>query len=58
MVNADKPTILETMEVNINRAINEIRPVILEKVVKSWTDRMRFVTISHGGPILEITFKT
>ena len=34
MVYADKPTTLEALEVNINRAIDEIRPEILEKVVK------------------------
>ena len=58
MVYADKPTSLKALEVNINRPINEIRPKLLEKVVKNWTDQMRFVTISRGGHIPEIIFKT
>ena len=58
MVYADKPTTLKALEANINRAINEIRPEILDKVVKNWTDRMRLVTISHGGHMPEIIFKT
>ena len=41
MVYPDKPIILEVLEVNINRTINKIKPEILEKVVKNWTDRMR-----------------
>ena len=35
MVCTDKPTTLEALKVNINRAINEIRPEILEKRSKS-----------------------
>ena len=58
MVYADKPTTLEALKVNISRAINKISPEILEKVVKNWTDRMRFVTISRGSHMLEINFKT
>ena len=57
MVYVDKPTTLEALEVNINWAINEIRPEILENVVKNWTDRIRFVTISRGGHMPEIIFK-
>ena len=48
MVYADKPTTLEAFEDNINQVIDEIRPEISEKVIKNWTDRMRFVTISRG----------
>ena len=58
MVNGDKPTTLEALEVNINRAINQMRPEILEKVVKNWTNRMRFLTINRGGHMPEIIFKT
>ena len=58
MVYADKPITLEALEVNINRAINEIRPEILEKVDKNWTDQMRFSTISHGDHVPEIIFET
>ena len=58
MVYADKPTTLEALEVNINRAINEIMLEILEKVDKNWTDWIRFVTISHGGHMPEIIFKS
>ena len=46
------------MEININRAINEIRPEILGKVVKNWFEWMRFVAISYGGHMPEISFKT
>ena len=57
MAYADKPTILEALEVDINRAIIEIRPEILKKVVKNWTGRMRFVMIIRGGHMLEIIFQ-
>ena len=58
MVYADKPTTMVALKVNINRAINEIRPEMLEKVTKNWTDRMRFETISRGGHMPKIIFKT
>ena len=58
MVYADKSTTLEALEVNIKRAINEIRPGISEKVVKNGTDQMGFVTISRAGHMFEIIFKT
>ena len=34
MIHADKPSTLEVLEANIKRANNEIRPEILENVVK------------------------
>ena len=58
MVFADKSITLGALEVNINRTINEMRPKILEKVVNNWIDRMHFVTISRGGHMLEIIFRT
>lgn len=58
MVYANKPTTLEALEANIQQAIYEIKPEILEKVVKNWTERMRFVTISRGGHMPEVMFKS
>ena len=58
MVYANKLITLEALEVNINQAINEIRPKVLEKVVKNWNYRMCFVTISRGGHMPKIVFKT
>ena len=58
MFYADKPTTLETLEVNINRVINEARSEVFQKVVYNWTDQMRFVTISRGGYVPRIIFKT
>ena len=58
MVYADIPTTLKALEVYINLVINEIRPEIFEKVVKNWTNQMRFVTTSLGGHMPEIIFKT
>ena len=53
-----KPTTLEALEVNIYRAINEIRSEILEKGVQNWTDYLRLATISRGSHMPEIIFKT
>ena len=58
MVYADKPTTLETLDININRDIDEVRPEILEKVIQNWTDRMRFVRISCGNHMPEISYET
>ena len=55
---AEKPITLKVSEVNINLVINEIKPKILENVVKNWTNRMRFVTICRGGHMPKITCKT
>ena len=54
---ADKTTTLETLKVSVNRAINEIQPEILEKVIKNCTDLKRFVMISHDGHMPEIIVK-
>ena len=58
MVYADKSTTLEALEVNTNQNINEIRSHILEKVVKNWIGRIRFVTIRRGDHMLQIISKT
>ena len=58
MVYAAKLTILEALKVNINRAINKISPETLGKVVKNWTDRMRFVSIGRDDHNPEIIVKT
>lgn len=58
LVYADKPTTLQHLEANIRRVIAEIRPGMLEKVAKNWTDRMTFIKRSRGGHMPEIIFKT
>ena len=58
MVYDDKPTTLEALKVDINQAINRIRPEILEKVVKNWTDQTCFVKIIRGRHIPVIIVKT
>ena len=57
MIYADKPTTLEALKVNIDWPINGISPEIFWKVVKNWTDSMRFVTSSRGGHMPEIILK-
>lgn len=57
MVYSDKPATIDHLEVNIRRVISEIRPVMLEKVVQNWTERMVFIRRSRGGHMPEIIFK-
>jgi hypothetical protein len=57
LVYTDKPATLEALEANIQATIDAIRPDLLEKVVKNWTDRMDHVTRSRGGHMPEIIFK-
>lgn len=57
LVYADKPATLEALEANIQATIDAIRPDLLEKVVKNWTNRMDHVTRSRGGHMPEIIFK-
>ena len=43
LVYVDRPTTLDALEANIMRVINKIKPKLLEKVTKNWTDRFAFV---------------
>ncbi|GFT94936.1 DUF4817 domain-containing protein [Trichonephila clavipes] len=56
-VYADKPQTLDHLEDNIRRVIADIRPQMLEKVIKNWTSRLDYIRASRGSPIPEIIFK-
>ena len=49
LVYVDRPTTLDALKANIMGVINEIKPKLLEKVTKNWTDRLAFVKSSRGG---------
>ncbi|GFW41574.1 DUF4817 domain-containing protein [Trichonephila clavipes] len=57
LVYADKPQTLDHLEDNIRRVIADIRPQMLEKVIKNWTSRLDYIRASHGSPMPEIIFK-
>ncbi|GFW28275.1 transposable element Tc3 transposase [Trichonephila clavipes] len=57
LVYADKPQTLDHLEDNIRRVIADIRPQILEKVIKNWTSRLDYIRASRGSPMPEIIFK-
>ncbi|GFX78502.1 putative transposable element [Trichonephila clavipes] len=54
---ADKPQTLDHLEDNIRRVIADIRPQMLEKVIKHWTSRLDYIRASRGSPMSEIIFK-
>ncbi|GFT03697.1 fatty acyl-CoA reductase [Trichonephila clavipes] len=54
LVYADKPQTLDHLEDNIRRVIADIRPQMLEKVIKNWTFRLDYI---RGSPMPEIIFK-
>ncbi|CAH2096697.1 unnamed protein product [Euphydryas editha] len=54
---ADKPETIDHLEDNIRRAIADIRPQMLEKVIENWTFRLEYVRASRGGHVPEIIFK-
>ncbi|GFX62632.1 hypothetical protein TNCV_4867921 [Trichonephila clavipes] len=56
-VYADKPQTLDHLEDNIRRVIADIRPQMLEKVIKNWTSRLDYIRSSRGSPMPEIIFK-
>ncbi|GFY25072.1 transposable element Tc3 transposase [Trichonephila clavipes] len=57
LVYADKPETLEHLEDNIRRAIADIRPQMLEKVIENWTFRLDYIRASRGSHMPEIIFK-
>ncbi|GFW89327.1 putative DD41D transposase [Trichonephila clavipes] len=57
LVYADKPQTLDHLEDNIRSVIAEMRPQMLEKVIKNWTPRLDYTRASHGSPMPEIIFK-
>ncbi|GFT23340.1 protein GVQW3 [Trichonephila clavipes] len=57
LVYADKPQTLDHLEDNIRRAIADIRPQMLEKVIENWTSRLDYIRASRGSPMPEILFK-
>ncbi|GFY08206.1 DUF4817 domain-containing protein [Trichonephila clavipes] len=57
LVYADKPQTLNHLEDNIRRVIADIRPQMLEKVIKNWTSRLDYIRASRGSPMPEIIFK-
>ncbi|GFX70023.1 uncharacterized protein TNCV_340501 [Trichonephila clavipes] len=57
LVYADKPQTLDHLEDNIRRAIADIQPQMLEKVIENWTSRLDYIRASRGSPMPEIIFK-
>ncbi|GFT76455.1 uncharacterized protein TNCV_3022351 [Trichonephila clavipes] len=57
LVYADKPQKLDHLEDNIHRVIADIRPQMLEKVIKNWTSRLDYIRASRGSPMPEIIFE-
>ncbi|GFV65102.1 hypothetical protein TNCV_2304091 [Trichonephila clavipes] len=57
LVYADKPQTLDHLEDNIRRVIADIRPQMLEKVIKNWTTRLDYIRASRGSPMPNIIFK-
>ncbi|GFY15609.1 hypothetical protein TNCV_1282571 [Trichonephila clavipes] len=53
----DKPQMLDHLEDNIRRVISDIRPQMLEKVIKNWTSRLDYIRASRGSHMPEIIFK-
>ncbi|GFY11944.1 hypothetical protein TNCV_4974441 [Trichonephila clavipes] len=45
------------LEDNIRRVIADIRPQMLEKVIKNWMSRLDYIRASRGSPMPEIIFK-
>ena len=57
LVYADKPETIDQLEDNIRRVIADIRPQMLEKVIKNWTSRLDYVRASRDDHMPEIIFK-
>ncbi|GFX66066.1 DUF4817 domain-containing protein [Trichonephila clavipes] len=57
LVYAEKLLTLDHLEDNIRRVIADIRPQMLEKVIKFWTSRLDYIRASRGSPMPEIIFK-
>ncbi|GFV20840.1 putative transposable element [Trichonephila clavipes] len=57
LIYADKPQTLYHLEDNIRRVGADIRPQMLEKVIKNWTSRLDYIRASHGSPMPESYLK-
>ncbi|GFW96984.1 putative LOC100569746 [Trichonephila clavipes] len=57
LVYSDKPQTLDHLEDNIRHVIADIRPQMLEKVIKNWTSRLDYIRASRGSPMPKIIFK-
>ncbi|GFW43823.1 putative transposable element [Trichonephila clavipes] len=57
LVYADKPQTLDHLEDNIRCVIADIRPQMLEKVIKNWTSRLDYIRASRGSHMPDIIFK-
>ncbi|GFV20044.1 transposable element Tc3 transposase [Trichonephila clavipes] len=57
LVYVDKPQTLDYLEDNIRRVIADIRPQMLEKVIKNWTSRLDYIRASRGSHMPEIISK-
>ena len=57
LVYANKPQTIDALEINIERAIGDIRADLCEKVCKNWAHRMQILKASRGAHMKEILFK-
>ncbi|GFV56965.1 uncharacterized protein TNCV_1678461 [Trichonephila clavipes] len=57
LVYADKPQTLDHLEDNIRRVIADIRPQMLEKVIKKWTSRLDYIRAGRDSHMPEVIFK-
>ncbi|GFU35643.1 uncharacterized protein TNCV_2099391 [Trichonephila clavipes] len=57
LVYADKPQTLDHLEDNIRRAIADIWPQMLEKVIENWTSRLDYIRASRGNHMPGTIFK-
>ncbi|GFT87041.1 uncharacterized protein TNCV_1258161 [Trichonephila clavipes] len=57
LVCADTPQTLDHLEDNIRHVIADIRPQIMEKVIKNWTSKLDYIRASSGSHMPEIIFK-
>ena len=53
---ADKPETIDTLKDNIREAIVKIQLYTIDKVLKNWTDRVRYCMASKGSHLNEIIF--
>ncbi|GFT23669.1 putative transposable element [Trichonephila clavipes] len=57
LIYADTSQTLDHLEGNIRRAIADIRPQMLEKVIENWASRSDYIRASRGSAMSEIVFK-
>lgn len=58
LVFSNKPDSLQALQVNIERAIHDIRLDLVEKVLKNWVHRIRSCRRSRGGHLNDVLFRT